>query len=185
MANAARTKVEPRSNGDLFALLGISEYSEKTQVYADLSYILSNLEKDKTFKNKVSSALLNLSLPGSSYENLSKGDKKSLTDSYKIKNPSNQNPGDEDLENFANDELSRSNEEVLKFRKDRAEHQKKVYSAVGEVLKEIDGPLNSRSSSPSPSSRSSSPGTSPKPSHCETLRSKLVEKGALDENQGR
>jgi len=144
---------------------------------------LSKIKEDEIPKNKISRALLNLSQ--SSYKELSAGDKKSLTDSYKIKYPSNQNPGDKDLENFANDELRISDKEVLKFRKDRAEHQKKVYSAVGEVLKEIDSPLNSRSSSPISRSSSPSPSPSPKPSYYETLRSKLIDKGALDKNQVR
>jgi hypothetical protein len=126
--------------------------------------------------------LLNLS--GSSYEELSRGDKKYLTDFYKKENPSDKNPGDEVLKNFATTELNNSKEEVSKFSKDRADHQKKVYGAVGEVLDEIEKSYQI-SRSQSPSSRSSSPGTSPKPSHFETLRSKLIEKRALDENQGR
>ena len=151
-------------------MLGIGGYDEKTQVYADLSEI----KKNEIPKNKISRALFNLS--GSSYEKLSRGDKKSLTDFYKTKNSHNPNPTDEVLKNFATIELGKRKEEVSKFPKDRAEHQRKVYSAVGEVLYEIEKSSPQSSRSPSPS---------PKPNYCETLKSKLIEKGALDENQGR
>jgi hypothetical protein len=166
-SKAARKTIEPGSNQELFNLLGISEYSEKTQVYADLSKI----KKDEIPKNKISRALLNLSGSESSYEKLSAGDKKSLIDFYTKQKPDEKNPTKENLEKFAREELNKVNSQynikkVSNFLIDRPAHQQKVYAAVGVALKEIDVYRET-------------PSTAPKPNSANTLRQELAKRGII------